>query len=98
VTVGLGVGLVVGAGFRPTAAAAQTGAATLSATARVLPAVGALPRDAEAAPGAGRTLLTPWHWASGGESRPVESSLPATLVTRHVRGNRRVIEVAAVGV
>jgi hypothetical protein len=94
--VGLGVGLAIAAGFCPTAVAAQA-AAAVTATARVLPAVGVLPRQFEASPGTGPAGSDSWHWVFDGEPGPGLPSLPAMTVTRQVVGDRRVIELAVTG-
>ncbi len=92
--VGVGVGLAVGAGFRPTAVAAQAAAGAVTATARVLPAIGVLPRRVEAFPGVGQAGPDSWRWVVESEPRP---ALPGTTVTRQVVGNRRVLELAVTG-
>ncbi len=96
--VGLGVGLAIGMGFRPTAAAAQSGVATVTATARVLPAVGLLPSGVEASRGPDGARPGSWRWEADGPADPACPSFPATTVTRRVLGTRRVIELAATGV
>ncbi len=95
--VGVGVGLAVGAGFRPTAVAAQAAAGAVTATARVLPALGVLPRRVEAFPGVGQAGPDSWRWVVESEPRPPLPSLPGTTVTRQVVGNRRVLELAVTG-
>jgi len=96
--VGLGIGLAVGVGFRPTPATAQAGVARLAATARVLPALGLLPSEVEAAVRAGLARIGPWPGRADGPADPALPSVPAATVTRRLPGNRRIVELAATGV
>lgn len=96
--VGLGLGLAVGAGFRPTAAVAQGAAAAVTATARVLPAAGAFPSEVRALRPARGARHLPGQREADGTAGPALPPRPATTVTRMVVGNRRVIELAATGV
>lgn len=93
----LGVGLALGAGFCPTAAAAQSGAARVAATARVLPVAGLLLEVPDARPGEGDGRRA-WQWTAGGAAGSTLPSRPAMAVTRRLVANRRIIEVAAIGV
>lgn len=95
--VGLGVGLAVGAGYRPTPAAAQA-AAAVAATARVLPAVGALPSAPPLLRPASGAIRPSWHREPDHADGPALPAFPATTVTRHVQGHRRVVVLAATGV
>ena len=97
-TVGLGVGLAASAGIIPTTVVAQAGVATVAATARVVPAVGALPSEVGAIRAAGGTRHSPGLRGADGAVGRALPSRAATTVTRQVMGNRCVIEVAATGV
>lgn len=96
--IGLGVGLALGAGSRPTAAAAQAGGAAVTATARVLPAIGALPPEARALSPASGAPRPGWHRGPDQTDGPALPAFPAMTVSRQVQGHRRVIVLAATGV